>query len=160
MVNIVPARSNQPFRRQIRFPRQGFVRLSVSTCHLFVMRHTASHLTKPDSCQRRVRSLGPLYAKCRQYHVWKRRCLGIQRLSSLAGYFNLPTRLPLFCLASKLDSLFLVVVVLVCFSLFFVVSSIRLSIPPSLLPCPLSPSMSPLRPPLVDKRLRTMVHLL
>lgn len=97
------------------------------------MRHTASHFTKLDSCQQRVCSPDPLYAKYIQYHVWKQCCFEIQlcSLPCLTDYFTLPTLSPLFWfwLTSKLDCFVFVVVFLMCVCpLFFLLLSFPLSL--------------------------------
>lgn len=70
---------------------------------------TASHFMKLDSCQQRVCSPDPPYAKYIQYHVWKQCCFRIQLLTPSSVSLTtslLPTLSPLFWLTPKLDSVF------------------------------------------------------
>lgn len=120
------------------------------------MRHTASHFTKPDSCQQRVCSPDPLYAKYIQYHVWKQCCFGIQ-LHGLSPV-SLTTSLCPHCLPCSgtgwlLSWTVLSLLLLGFFFLFVPYFSCFCPFPflcLSLSPYPLCPLVSLLHPPHVD----------
>lgn len=99
------------------------------------MRHTASRFTELDSCQQRVCSLDPLYAKYIQYHVWKQSCFGIQLLtpSSVSVTTSLcPHCLPCSGWLLTWIQFSLCCFFSVCLSLIFPFSVLLLSLPVSL----------------------------